>query len=186
MFDFTGYMEWIAEMLLEVQHDPEAKERKFFRISSVMNLDEMVEHFTNAGSPCIMVEDNRIGRFMDANSDNYLDIQSYSFLVLKYCKVMDAKDRETAKNDTLALVKKIISRMKRDKRDDLTGGFTKSGLQNFDLNSVTYQTIGPIGDNYYGTLVQFSMLNPVNSEIAFKADDWMDRGYLLNSTTMFW
>ena len=94
-----------------------------------------------------MVEDNRTGRFMDANSDNYLDNQSYSFLVMQYCKVMDAADRAAAKNATLAIMKKIISRMKRDKREDLSNIHPPTGLRNFDLNSVFYQTIGPVGNN---------------------------------------
>ncbi len=173
MFDFTGYMLKIAEQIKAVQHIEGAKECKFFRISSVMNIEEMIERFNNAGSPCIMVEDNRTGRIMDMNSDNYLDIQSYSFLVMKHCKLMESADRESAKNATLQIVKTILSRMKSEKRAELKGEIYNIGLRNFDLNSVVYQTIGPIGENYYGTLVQFTMTSVLNPEIAFNSADWI-------------
>ena len=171
-FDFTGYMRDVAIKLKAVGHVEGAKEKKFFRISSVVNLDELVECFANAGSPMILVEDNRTGRFMDGNNQNYLDNQSYAFLVVQHCKVSDAESREQAKNDTIGIVKKIISRMKRDRQRDQEGQYAKTGLRNFDLNSMMYQTIGPLGDNYYGTLVQFGMLEVVNKDLVYDASEW--------------
>lgn len=177
-FDFTGYMKIIAEKLKEIQHDDTATEKKFFRISSVANIDEMIQHFTNSGTPCLMVEDNDMGRYMEADgSQSYLDNQSYSFCIMKHCEQMDASDREQIKKDVKAMHKKVISRFKKDKKYDLTHpGEVRTGMRNFDLASVFYQTIGPVGDNYYGILVQFSMLEPANADLVYDANDWTDGG----------
>lgn len=173
-FDFTGYMKIIAEKLKEIQHDDTATEKKFFRISSVMNIDEMLQNFTTAGSACIMVEDNRTGRYQEANgSMSYMDNQSYSFLILKHCEQFNAESREQVKKDCEAIMKKIISKFKKDKAYDLQHpGETRTGMRDFDLASVFYQTIGPIGDNYYGILVQFSMLKPANADLVYNDNDW--------------
>jgi hypothetical protein len=172
VFDYTAYMKDVSTRLKAIAHDDSAKTKKFFRISSVANIDEIVQHFTHAGTPCLMVEDNRTGRYIDNDTLNYIDNQSYAFMVLQYCKVMDAESREEAKQDTLAIVHKIIAKMKKDKYADLQGGYPKTGLRDFDMNSVFYQTIGPVADNYYGTLVQFAMLSPANTDLIYDEDDW--------------
>lgn len=174
MFDFTGYMKTIAEKLKEIKHSDSDTAKKFFRISSVMNLEEMVDNFTNAGSPCLMVEDNRSGRMMEPqNSQSYLDNQNYAFLIIKHCQQFDASDREQIKKDCDAIMKKIISKFKNDRKYDLTHpGETRTGMRDFDMNTVAYQTTGPLGDNYYGMLVQFAMISPINSELVYNTEDW--------------
>jgi len=175
-FDFTGYMKTIAEKLKEIKHSDTAKEKKFFRISSVMNLDEMLPTFTTSGSPCLMVEDNDVGRYQEADgSQSYLDNQSYSFVILKHCAQLDASDREQIKKDCKAMMKKIISKFKKDKYYDQTHpGEVRTGMRDFDIASVFYQSLGPVGDNYYGILVQFSMLEPANKDLVFNPLDWID------------
>jgi hypothetical protein len=120
------------------------------------------------------VEDNRTGRYQEAGgSMSYLDNQSYSFLILKHCEQFNAESREQIKKDCDAIMKKIISKFKNDRKYDLTHpGETRTGMRDFDMNTVVYRTIGPLGDNYYGMLVQFGMISPINNELVFNADDW--------------
>jgi len=175
-FDFTAYMKGIAETLKEIRHNDNSGQKRFFRISSVMNIDEMLQNFTNAGTPCLMVEDNRTGRYQEADSSmSYMDNQSYSFLIIKHCDHFDAESREQVKKDCEAIMKKIISKFKKDKQYDLQHpGETRTGMRDFNMSTIYYQTIGPVGDNYYGMLVQFAMLEPVNKDLVYDDDDWDD------------
>ncbi|MEI6853115.1 MAG: hypothetical protein WCL06_09740, partial [Bacteroidota bacterium] len=77
-FDFTSYMENVAIKNKEIAHVPESAEKRFFRISSIVNLEEILANITNVGGTCLTVEDNLMGRLIDQNSDNYLDDQSYA------------------------------------------------------------------------------------------------------------
>lgn len=173
-FDFTAYMKGIAETLKDIRHSDSSSEKRFFRISSVMNIDEMLQNFTTAGSACIMVEDNRTGRYQEAGgSMSYLDNQSYSFLIMKHCEQFDAESREQVKKDCEAIMKKIISKFKKDKAYDLQHpGETRTGMRDFNMSTIYYQTIGPVGDNYYGMLVQFARLEPVNADLVYNDNDW--------------
>jgi hypothetical protein len=40
------------------------------------------------------------------------------------------------------------------------------------MSTIYYQTIGPVGDNYYGMLVQFARLEPVNADLVYNDADW--------------
>ena len=46
----------------------------------------------------------------------------------------------------------------------------ENGLLDLDRSSIYYDTIGPIGQNYYGIMVSFSLISMPG--IKYNADDW--------------
>jgi hypothetical protein len=172
--DFIAYMKAIAETLKSIAHSDTASEKRFFRVSSLMNMDEMMESLSYAGSPCIAVEDNFSGRITDGVGQNLENSRTYSFMVLEKCDYMNAADRESAIKNCFAIVLKVMSKIKRDYHNDLQGGMVKTGLRNFDWSSPFYQTVGPVGDGFCGIMMQFVILAPANADMKYNTNDWAE------------
>lgn len=174
-FNYTAYMLDIAIRLLDIAHvEGDESLRHYFRISSLTNIEELLQCINTAAYPALIVEDMRIGRYIDNSSEDLLDNQSYSFIICKPVTLTDYAERETVIKECEAIYKKIISRMLRDRKNDYKQGTIKTGLRNFDANSIYYQTVGPIGDNCIGIMVSFSMLNPLAQDLVYNAKDWND------------
>lgn len=174
-FNFISYMHTIAQNLKEVAWDPDdASAKKFFRISSMANMDELIQGLASASAPCIVVEDISAGRFTDIVSRNLHDNRTYSFMVLDKVPPADYATMATVRQSTYALCIKILSRMMRDYNLDNRVPATRIGLRNMDWSSVYYQFVGPLGDNLYGYMVQFTVLNSLNPEIQYNPSHWLD------------
>ncbi|MBC8488858.1 MAG: hypothetical protein H8D45_22780 [Bacteroidetes bacterium] len=162
-FKFTEYMLEIAEALKEILHT--AGDKHFSRISSLPALEEYLQNMTFNSGWQILVVDNRTGRYDDSSkSDNLLDRQLYSFYLVKSIKLNDFDAREQLIRDAEIVLKKILSKYFYDKRSCL------NGLRDLQRNSITYDTIGPIGNECHGLMVHFSIIEPPG--IIYNEDDW--------------
>ena len=169
-FKIVDYMLDCATRLKSIghtQYDP-----RFFRCSSIANLEELL-HTGMAGSPCVVVTDSPEGRLEDADSDNVQDRQYYSFAVFAHVDAGDFSKREGAIQLTKAVAFKILGKMKRDKKGEnsCSFGIFRVGLRNLEIGSVSYTTVGPFGDNFWGTDVSFTILN--KPDLLYNAEDWL-------------
>ena len=73
---------------------------------------------------------------------------------------------EEVKRSTKSIGQKIISRMLHDRRN------YANGLVMLRFDNVPYQSVGPIGDNCYGTMFTFTVINPVQA--SFDEKDWLE------------
>lgn len=163
-FDFQEYMLACAEQLKEIRHTEE--ERKFFRITGLSQLEELLFNLPDATFPAMMVDNNQNGNLTDKSpSDNVVDIPYYSFMIIDKAEFNDHDLVEAAKENCKALGLKIISRMIRDKRT------MQNGLVFLDVSSISYTTFGPIGDNTYG--VSFSFTVPWQADVSYDSNDWL-------------
>lgn len=164
-FNFTEYMLDIAVRLKELQHTDDDKH--YSRVSSLPGMEEYLSNMTfNSGWQLIVV-DTRTGQFDDGSySDNLIDRQLYSFYLVKSVYTHDFDAREQLIKDAEDILKKILSKFFNDKRNDL------NGLLDLQRSSITYDTIGPIGNDCHGLMVHFILLNA--SDIAYSETDWLD------------
>lgn len=163
-FDFIPYMRDCALRLKSIQHSASAP--RFFRISGLRQLEELLSSLPEASTPALMVENNTDGRVGDFSvSDNFLDIPYHVFYVISKANFNDHEAIENAKKNTKAIGFKILGRMLRDRNSGL------HGLIMVDMKSISYQTVGPIGDNCYGTMFSFNIANAAG--IKFIAEDWL-------------
>ena len=164
-FNLTDYLLDVAERLIDLQHTD--ANNRFSRVSSVIGLEEYLSNMTfNTGWQLIAV-DTRSGRFDDGSaSDNLIDSQLYTFYLVKAIELHNFDARQQLIKDCEAIVKKILSKMFYDKREGL------NGLLDLQRGSVSYDTIGPIGNNCHGLMVFFTVLDATN--IAYDANDWLD------------
>jgi hypothetical protein len=161
-FDFIGYFREVAERLTEIQHTEASPH--FSRTSSIAELGEFLSSMRSSEGYQLIVIDNSSGRFIDRRSDNLLVQPYYSFYLLKQVTREDYDEKEQTIKDCTAVIKKILSKMFRDKM------YTASGLTNLERDNITYNQAGPIGHNWYGLNVNFTLLD--DPEIHYDEDDW--------------
>lgn len=164
-FNLTDYLLDVSEKLIELQHTE--NDKHYSRVSSVVGLEEYLSNMTfNTGWQLIAV-DTRSGRFDDGSySDNLIDSQLYSFYLVKALEHHNFDARQQLIKDCEVIVKKILSKMFYDKREGL------NGLLDLQRGSISYDTIGPIGNNCHGLMVFFTVLDA--TDIAYNANDWLD------------
>lgn len=162
-FDLFGYMRDCAVRLKGIGHSD--LQHRFFRITGLTQLEELLFNLPDASFPALMVENNQNGMLTDRSaSDNYVDIPYYSFMVAAKADFNDHDQIQQVKVQCKSLGLKIISRLVHDKRKMI------NGLTFLSVSSITYTTFGPVADKIYG--VSFSFTVPDNSEISYTASDW--------------
>lgn len=163
IFNFKEYMLDCAKRLKYVGHTE--NHPKFFRVSSIGHLDEVLSNLSNIEFPALLIQDNMEGNLGDQNiSNNYIDTPYYVFYIIKHVEYENHDKREEAKIECKNIGLKILSKMVTDKRN-LTHGLTFLQFVN-----IPYQTIGPIGDNCFGVMFSFSVSE--NADLVYNANDW--------------
>ncbi len=170
-FDFVTYMEMLATKLKSLKHDPETS-KHFFKVQSLINLDEVLQNLNSAQFPALCVIDSPEGRLMDKDSTNLLDLQYYYFFVIDKADIDDAASRKAAIDGSKAIIKQLLGRMFRDRASEQRNPLALPcyGLKNLNRDSLSYKAVGPIADNCYGMWASFTLLNGAN--INYNADDW--------------
>jgi hypothetical protein len=162
-FDFIAYMRDCAVRLKGFGHSD--SQQRFFRITGLTQLEELLFNLPDASFPALMVENNQNGTLTDRSpSDNYVDIPYYSFMVAAKADFNDHDQIEAAKVLCKSLGLKIISRMVHDKRRMAVG------LTFLNVSGIAYNTFGPVADKIYG--VSFSFTVPDLAEINYDPLHW--------------
>jgi hypothetical protein len=164
----------IAINLKSIQHvEDDENNCHFFRVSSISNLDELIQNLTGVSGFNLIVEDMLMGRFIDNDSENLLDNKINVFMLVKQVSIADASDLETVIKESEGECMKIFSKMRKDYHNDHKPIFPKTGLRNMDWNSITYQTVGPLGDNFYGLMYSFNITPPLAEKLVYNENDWL-------------
>jgi len=162
-FDFITYMLTCARELKDILHTDD--EKRFFRITGLTQLEELLYDLPDACFPAIMVENNMNGNLTDRSpSDNMIDIPYYSFMVLGKAAFADHDLVEETKKACKTTGMKIIARMIHDKR------IMANGLTFLNVSSIAYTTFGPIADDTYG--VSFSFTVSDQASVTYDSTDW--------------
>ena len=163
-FDFIGYMRDCAVRLTDIRHDE--LQPRFFRISGISQLEELLSSLPQAHTPALLVENNTDGRVGDANrSDNFLDIPYHVFYVILKASINDHDAIQQAKRESKRIGFKILGRMLHDRRH------YAHGLVMLNFDSIAYQSVGPLGDHCYGTMFSFTVSN--GADLGYHEADWL-------------
>ncbi len=137
----------------------------FSRIGSIEEMEEFLAQSRTILGAHMLVLDKHSGSLDDtSNSDNLLDRSFYTFFILKGAKHGDFDSYEIARKQSLEISKQIMSQLIKWKRE------STNGLNDLDLSSIHYDSIGPLGTGYLGTMVTFSLYNPAG--IIYNEADW--------------
>lgn len=162
-FNFIPYMKSIAVSLKELQHTD--NDKHFHRIQSLPGMEELLSNTNFITGYQLLVLDRKSGRLDDSSrSDNLLDRKFNTFYVVKAVEQGNYEQLHTTLDACETIVRKILSKMFYDKRNNT------NGLYNLNRSSVYYDAIGPFGQNFFGIMVSFSLLNAAG--IIYNEDDW--------------
>lgn len=171
-FDFITYMKTVSTKLKAIQHVEYDDEKKhFYRCSSLSDMEELLQNLSNVKFPALIVHDTVEGTLLDNGGAGFLDDGNFFFYIITNVAILDFDEKEKAIKDCRSIMKKIISKMRKDHTADFKNTFPRTGLKYLDTNSFNYFSVGPIGDNCYGIYCSFSMLEP--DEIIYSDDDWL-------------
>lgn len=161
-YSHITYMEAIAKNLKEIGHN--ANSRRFYRVSSIVALDELAQKTRTIRGPLLVAEDTRQGRYLDGTSDNVVDRQSYSYMLLDLAAQDKIDRRMQVVSQMASLQGKIAGLMFRHKT------LGQHGLRDLEMGSFAYQSVGPLLDGLNGLLVSFTILNGTTAK--YNASDW--------------
>lgn len=167
-FDIVTFMENAARWCTLIGHTD--TEKHFYRISGIQALEEVLQNLGDGFSPALLVEDELEGQLVDNTSDNVLDARSFMFYVAKPVATQDMSDREDVIRDCHLIVRQILALMFKYRMADRKTGNNQYGLRNLDRSSISYFTIGPIGDNCFGMACGFQITD--QPDIKFDEELW--------------
>ena len=160
MTDINSYIEYFHTLAIE------HKEIEDFYM---MDINEPLEALrSNIIYPALILT-NLSGNFEASNLDNILDLINGGFLIIGHLNQIDDFSGE------MQLVSKmkqigtdIIARMLHDyMRCEL---LTLKAIPGFNINSVSYETLGPVFDNDYGVMFSFKLLDCLDLE--YNSEKW--------------
>jgi len=152
MTDINNYVEYFRSI---ARYHPEID--GFF----MMDINEPLDALRSTIRYPALILTSLSGRFLASNLDNVLDMVSGGFLVIDHLSQVDNFSAET---DLLSRTKRIgmeiISRMLNDylKCEPLA----IKAIPGFDINTVSYEMVGPVFDNDFGIIFSFSLQHSIS------------------------
>ena len=151
MTDINSYVEYFRTL---------AREHKEINDFYMMDINEPLAALrSNIKYPALILT-NLSGNFEASNLDNILDLINGGFLIIGHLDKIDDFSGEIL---ILAKMKQIgtdiIARMLRDHmRCEL---LSLKAIPGFNINSVSYEMLGPVFDNDFGMIYSFKIQDPI-------------------------
>lgn len=168
MYDNVAYIELCAAKLKAIRHT--AAKPRFHIMNGLANLDQLLQNLHHADTGFHLLASGNIDGAIGYSSDNPTDRQMNQFYALKRVDVNNYNDIATAKKECKALAQKVIGKMLYDCYLANTTPADPHGLKNLEVRSFSYQTVGPLADNFFGIEVTFDVFN--KTDLVFVANDW--------------
>jgi len=155
MTDINSYVEYFRTL---------AREHKGINDFYMMDINEPLDALRSKIKYPALILTSISGNFEASNLDNILDIVNCGFLIIGH---LDQIDDFAGEVQLLSMMKQIgtdvIARMLEDHLKCELLAF--KAIPGFNINSVSYEMLGPIFDNDYGVL------------FSFKVEDLIDLNY---------
>ena len=156
MTDINNYVEYFRKI---------AAEHKEINDFYMMDINEPLAALrSNIKYPALILT-SLSGNFEASNLDNILDLINGGFLIIGH---LDQIDDFSGEMQLVSKMKQIgtdiIGRMLHDylKCEPLA----LKAIPGFNVNSVSYETLGPVFDNDYGVMYSFKLLDCLDLEFA--------------------
>lgn len=167
MFNFTEYTNDIATRLKDIRHSE--SNPRWFRVSNITALEELLASLGNADGVIMLVEDNLDGKYGWNEAGLVTDDEFYTFHIIKHLSNEGFSEREAWIKEAKSIVKKVLSKMFRDQNTSLENN-TRNDLRDLDRGRITYQSVGPLAGNFHGMMCSFVITE--KSGIVYSDDDW--------------
>lgn len=161
MFNLNNYLRQLVGKFDEFKTPGE----HFARASGIGEIEELLMNIKNIKGIVVVAIDTQDGTAGDNGNDVYLDVTNHRFYLLKKTKLNDFQARENTLTELKNLAKKIIYKMREDKRN------ARHGLLFADLTRIPYITVGPLADGYIGLELFFNTVQKLLSETNITDDE---------------
>jgi len=147
MTDISCYIEYFRKI---------AFEHKEINGFYMMDINEVLEGLRSTVNYPALILENLSGSYMASNLDNPLEVINGGFLIIDHMPNPDDFPGEVVIIDRMNQIgQQVIARMLHDhlKCEQLA----EKVIPGFDVNSVSFEVIGPIFDNDFGVMISFKL-----------------------------
>lgn len=145
MADINSYIEYFRRL---------ASEHKEIKRFYMMDINEILDGLRSTVQYPALILENLSGSYIASNLDNPLEVINGGFLIIDHLKNPDDFQGEIALIDRMKEIgQQVIARMLHDhlKCESLA----EKAIPGFDVNTVTFEVLGPVFDNDFGVLFSF-------------------------------
>lgn len=163
-YDAAAYFKQIAESLKDIANSSAGNH--YTKVTSLRQMEGFLAERQSLTGVQLVYMDVTRGRMIDHKSDNLILQRFHTFFVFAQApdKIYDSKGVEVGR--CMGIATKIISKMRYDRMNYL------NFMDRLDINSISIDQVGPIGQGWHGVNVSFMLLdNPGN--ISYNATDWI-------------
>jgi len=149
MADISSYIDYFRRI---------AAEHKEINGFYMMDINEILDGLRSTVKYPALILENISGGYMASNLDNPLEVINGGFLILDHLPNPDDFQGEVVIIDRMKQIgHQVIARILYDKmKCEL---LAEKAIPGFDLNSVTFEVIGPVFDNDFGVIYTFKLID---------------------------
>jgi hypothetical protein len=148
MTDINSYVEYFRRL---------AAEHKEINGFYMMDINEILDGLRSTVKYPALILENLSGTYIASNLDNPLEVINGGFLIIDHLQNPDDFQGEIIIIDRMKIIgHQIITRMLYDKMK--CEPLAEKAIPGFDVNTVSFEVIGPIFDNDYGVLYSYKLL----------------------------
>jgi hypothetical protein len=157
MYDHFKYSEKLARQLVPISHTD--TDCHFFRATERSELKELNEKISRAHGMIMIAIDGAISDFSLNNTDSLIERPGYSIVIVKQTKSTDTDTIFQAQEACKEVMIEVIARMLHDYSKYI------DGCDKIDMSSLPMYGFGPIGDLFYGVILDFYLDEGVNYKL---------------------
>ncbi len=152
MADISSYIEYFRQI---------ATEHKEINGFYMMDINEILDGLRSTVRYPALILENLSGSYMASNLDNPLEVINGGFLIIDHLPNPDDFQGEVAIIDQMKLIgQQVIARMLHDKMK--CEPLTEKAIPGFDINTVTFEVVGPLFNNDFGVIMNFRIIDLVD------------------------
>jgi hypothetical protein len=154
MADISSYIGYFRRL---------AAEHKEINGFYMMDINEILDGLRSTVQYPALILENLSGSYMVSNLDNPLEVINGGFLIIDHLPNPDDFQGEMVLIDGMKQIgHQVIARMLHDKM--MCEPLAEKAIPGFDINTVTFEVIGPVFDSDSGVLYSFKVLNCIGFE----------------------
>lgn len=147
MYNHFKYTEKLATQLAPIAHT--VHQPRFFRATEQTEMIELNEMITKARGMIMIAIDGATSEFSLNNTDSLMERPGYSLVIAKQTKSTDTNTIFEAQKECKEVMTEVIGRLLQDFNN------YKDSCDKIDTSSFQLSGFGPIGDLFYGVILDF-------------------------------
>lgn len=168
MYNHFSYSEKLARRIKAVGHTD--NDCHFFRATENQSYQEMAANLSSVSGFVMIAIDGKNSGFLWVDSDSLIERPTYSLVILRQTSINDVDQMFESMELCKVIALQCIAKMLQDARQYV------DGCHFIDPASFSIDGVGPVADNFFGVIIQFSLLQGIDymidPDMWIKTDLW--------------